>query len=266
MTFRERNVNGVILEEAPNLPVLHGFTTRYGGVSKGVWSSLNLGTTRGDDPQAVDKNYDLLCAALGIRRERLVFTRQVHSTIVRPVTGADCHTLFTPIPYEADGLITNEPGLPLICFAADCVPVLLYAPDAPAIGAVHAGWKGTAGDIVGKAVREMERLYGANPGNVQAAIGPHIGGCCFETGPEVPAAMAETLGDEAAAFCRPSETKEEKFYVDLTGVNRALLMRAGVRPEHITASDGCTMCQPERYWSHRVTRGERGVQGAVIQL
>ena len=123
MTFREENRGGVILETAPNIRVKHAFTTRYGGVSEGVWSSLNLGTTRGDVPEHVDKNYDILCSALEISRERLCFTRQVHGTVVRPVTGADSHTLFTPIPYEADGLITNEPGLPLICFAADCVPI-----------------------------------------------------------------------------------------------------------------------------------------------
>ena len=263
MTFREENRGGVILETAPNIGVKHAFTTRHGGVSRGVWSSLNLGTTRGDVPEDVDKNYDLLCRALDIRRERLCFTRQVHSTVVRPVTGADCHTLFTPIPYEADGLITNEPGLPLICFAADCVPILLWAPDAPAVGAVHAGWKGTVGDIAGHAVREMVRLYGADPGKMQAAIGPHIGYCCFETGAEVPAAVRETLGAEAERFIRP---KGEKFHVDLTGVNRALLCRAGVPEENITATDACTMCMPERYWSHRVTKGERGVQAAVIQL
>ena len=263
MTFREENRGGVILETAPNIRVKHAFTTRYGGVSEGVWSSLNLGTTRGDVPEHVDKNYDILCSALEISRERLCFTRQVHGTVVRPVTGADSHTLFTPIPYEADGLITNEPGLPLICFAADCVPILLWAEDVGAVGAVHAGWKGTVGDIAGHAVREMVRLYGADPRKMQAAIGPHIGYCCFETGPEIPEAVLQRLGDEGKAYIRP---KGEKFHVDLTGVNRALLMHGGVPEENITASDGCTMCRPERYWSHRVTRGERGVQAAVIQI
>lgn len=263
MTFREENRGGVVLELAPNIGTKHAFTTRYGGVSQGIWSSLNLGTTRGDVPEHVDKNYDLLCAAVEIRRERMCFTRQVHGTVVRPVTAADCHRLFTPIPYEADGLITNETELPLICFAADCVPILLWEPQAPAIGAVHAGWKGTAGDIAGHAVAEMARLYGADPRKVQAAIGPCIGFCCYETGPEVPQAMLAQLGPEAEAFIRP---KGDKFHVDLAGMNRALLMRAGVPAENIAVSDGCTMCLPERYWSHRVTRGQRGVQAAVIAL
>lgn len=246
------------------ITVPHAFTTRHGGKSRGIYSSLNLRIHSDDEREAVRYNYETICAELGTSPEKLVFSRQVHKDTVRAVTSADCHrVLFSAVSYEADGLITSEKGLPLVIFIADCIPILLYDPSIPAIGAVHAGWRGTVLDIVGKAVAEMNRHYGSKPENIRAAIGQGIDLCCFETGPEVPQAVRELLGKDTESFIKP---RGEKSMVSLKGVNRFLLERRGVSPSNIDVSDECTSCLSEKYWSHRVTRGERGVSGAFIMI
>lgn len=263
MPFFENDRGSVPLMMSDAITTTHGFTTRLGGVSCGIWASLNLGENRGDDSSCVERNYDLLCASLHIPRERLVFSRQVHRTDVRVVSADDAHRLFTTVPYEADALITTEPNLPLIVFTADCIPILLHDPVRKAIGAVHAGWRGTTADIVGAAVGRMCSEFDCRSENIHAAIGPGISVCCFETDREVPDAAYSVLGDDAAPFVTP---RGEKFMVDLKGINRALLLRAGLMPQNIDISDECTMCLHDKYWSHRYTRGERGAQGAVIML
>jgi len=247
-----------------SIAVPHAFTTRRGGKSGGIYSSLNLRIHSDDNREALRQNYEIICGELGTFPEKLVFSRQVHEDTVRAVTSADCHkALFSEVPYDADALITNEKGLPLVVFVADCIPILLCDPETPAIGAVHAGWRGTVLDIVGKAVAEMGRNYGSRPENIRAAIGQGISFCCFETGPEVPAAVRELLGKDAELFIKP---RGEKFMVDLKGANRFLLERRGVLSSNIEVSDECTSCLNEKYWSHRVTRGERGVSGAFIMI
>ncbi len=263
MDFVEKSVQGISFLTSPHICALHAFTTRFGGVSQGIYASLNLGESRGDDPGAVRENYRRLKAALGIGK--LCFTRQVHGNTVRYVTQADAREPYDPLPYEADGLVTDVPGLALICFTADCIPLLLHDPVKGVIAAVHAGWRGTVADIAGEGVRAMERI-GSRPGDIRAAIGPGISACCFETGPQVPEAVTAVLGREGQAYIRDPGRGGEKYYVDLKGVNRALLIRAGVRPENIAVSGVCTVCQKETFWSHRATAGKRGVQGAVIAL
>lgn len=261
--FIQQETGGLVTMAAPNIAVPHGFTTRLGGVSQGALASLNLGENRGDAPERVTENYRRLRAALGI--EKLVFTRQVHGTLVRRVSSADAREPYGPPPAEADGLVTDEEGLSLIVFIADCIPVLLYDPVRGAIGAVHAGWRGTVGDICGAAVRAMVRL-GSEPKNIRAAIGPGISRCCFETGPEVPKAVMAVLGREGRAYIDAPGKDGDRFFVDLKGVNRALLLRGGLAPENIAVSDECTVCRHDKYWSHRYTHGERGSQAAVITL
>ena len=247
-----------LISEGISVP--HCFTTRFGGVSEGYLSSLNLGIHRGDKQENVVKNYEILGDALGFSIENLVFTRQTHTNIVRVVGAANRgEGLFREVEPECDALVTNTPGVTLAAFTADCTPILLQDPVTGAVGAVHAGWRGTVADITGNAVRAMAEQFGAKPENIRAAIGPNIGVCCFETHADVPDAVRAVLGAEAEGFIVPAG---EKFRVDLKGVNAALLGRAGVR--HIEISDACTMCQPNRFWSHRVTRGDRGSQGAII--
>lgn len=237
----------------------HAFTTRLGGVSCDHLASLNLAMHRGDEFQNVAENYGILARALGFDLENLVLTHQVHGDVVCVVTERDCRGLDHHLYPECDGLITNTPGLTLVVFTADCTPILLHDPVTGAVGAVHAGWRGTAADIAGKAVKKMVEEFGCQPENIRAAIGPNIGPCCFETDADVPRAMLETFGPAAQVHIR---AVGEKFYVNLKTINALALRRAGV--EKIEISADCTMCQHQRYWSHRHTRGKRGSQGAVI--
>ncbi len=246
-------------EIAENITAAHAFTTRLGGVSEGCLSALNIGCHRGDDPQNVAKNYAVLAEAVGFCVENTVFAHQIHSDIIRRVTKADAVGIDHHLYPECDGLITNDPGTALVVFTADCTPILLQDPVTGAVGAVHAGWRGTAMDIAGKAVRAMVREFGCEAKHIRAAIGPNIGFCCFQTDAEVPSAIRDAFGREAEPFIRP---ENDKFYVNLKAVNALALCRAGV--ESINISGECTMCSCDRYWSHRATGGRRGSQGAVI--
>ena len=155
---------------------VHCFSTRFGGVSVGALASLNLGTHRGDKPENVRENYRILGDAVGFLPEQTVFTKQQHTATIAAATHADCGTgLLHERVDVCDGLVTNEPGVALVCFAADCTPVLLYDPVARAVGAVHSGWRGTAQGIAARAVERMGALYGSRPENIRAAIGPSIG-------------------------------------------------------------------------------------------
>ncbi len=263
--FLEKKSGELVYLASDQLGAPHAFTTRLGGVSRGHLASLNLGENRGDDPDAVRENYARLGAALGFDYRSAVFTRQVHGARVRIVTGADRHTLFEAVPYEADGIVTNEPGLPLVCFTADCVPVLLCDAGAGVAGAIHCGWRSSVQDILGAAVGAMMEL-GAQPARIHAAIGPAISACCFETGPEVPAAVDAWLGAAGRNYYRPKTDTPGKFLVDLKGANACRLEQLGLEKAHIDISDACTMCQPEKFWSHRATKGLRGSQAGVIFL
>lgn len=251
--------NDLLYSYTPAIAAPHGFTTRLGGVSTGFSASLNLAFGRGDSMENVEENLRRLGDSIGFDPTRLVLTRQTHSDIVRVVTGADCRGLCHRDYPECDGLVTAEPGLALLVFTADCTPVLLYDPVTGAVGACHAGWRGTARDIAGKTARAMAAFFGCDPKNIRAAVGPNIGFCHFETGADVPEAMIAAYGKAAEAYIRPAG---EKYHVDLKAMNRLSLNRAGV--EQVDVSEECTMCRPDLFFSHRTTGGNRGSQGAVI--
>ncbi len=245
---------------ADNIAAAHGFTTRLGGVSEGHLSSLNLGTHRGDRDENVAENFRRLGDAIGFSPEKLVLTNQIHTDIVRVVTEEDCLGSLSHRDYPpCDGLVTNTPGIALMVFSADCTPILLWDRRTGAVGAVHAGWRGTALGIAAKTVETMVSAFGCNREDICAAIGPNIGRCCFETDADVPEAMMAALGDEVKPYI---DTGKAKFHVDLKAINALWLRRSGVT--NIAISKGCTACQPDRYWSHRVTGGNRGSQGGVI--
>ena len=244
---------------AEEISVPHCFTTRYGGVSKGSLASLNIAMHRGDEPENVKENYRILGSALGFAEETIVMTRQTHSDIVRVVTKHD-HAGLDHHDYPVcDALVTNDPGTALVVFTADCTPILLHDPVTGAVGAIHAGWRGTAAALAAKAVKAMEVNFGTDPKNIRAAIGPNIGFCCFETDADVPEAMVNAFGTAAEEFIR---RQGDKYYVNLKEINALCLRRAGV--EHIDISTDCTMCSHHRFWSHRITHGDRGSQGAII--
>ena len=244
---------------AEGIGVPHCFTTRFGGVSTGHLSSMNIGIHRGDDPRNVEENYRIVANALGFSMDKLVATRQTHSDIVLHVGKEQWGNCLADTAQESDAIITNEPGTALVVYTADCTPILLWDPVTGAVGAAHAGWRGTAADIAGKTVRAMEQAFGCDPKNIRAAIGPNIGPCCFETHGDVPQAMLEALGEGAKDCIRPAG---EKYYVNLKELNARFLRRAGV--QHIEISTDCTCCRPDRFWSHRYTGGLRGSQGAII--
>ena len=237
MSISERIQQGVsfdtsdLLEQAGG--VRHAFSTRLGGVSGGIWSSMNLGTTRGDDPEAVRENYRRFCAAVGVNGQKIVMSNQVHGAEVRAVTLSDVkRDLYDPEGYETDGLMTDIPGITLVVFAADCIPVLLLDPVRRCAAAVHAGWRGTALGIAARAALRMREDYGCRPEHIRAAIGPGISPCCFLTRDDVPGALRDGLGSQAETCIRPAE--DGRWHVDLKGANALWLRRAGLSPEHIS--------------------------------
>ncbi len=245
---------------AQGISVPHCFTTRYGGVSTGHLASLNIGIHRGDEWENVLKNYRILGDALGFDPQNIVLSHQVHSDIIYRVTAKDAGAgLYAPELPECDALITNVPGMALAVFTADCTPILLHDPVTGAVGAVHAGWRGTAGAIAAKTVAAMAEHFGSRPSDLCAAIGPNIAQCCFETDEDVPHALWDAFGTEISSAIAQSG---DKFYVNLKAINEMILRNAGVT--QIAVSRQCTACENQRFWSHRVTKGLRGSQGAII--
>ena len=261
--FIENNKDGLIYMSSDKISARHVFTTRHGGVSEGIFASFNLGSNRGDEPERVRENYRRLCALFGVGIDDCAVTNQVHKNAVRIVDKSDKHVCMSPVPYEVDGLVTGEKGLPIICMTADCVPVLLWDEQNRAVGAVHCGWRSSVTDILKNALEAMAS-FGVKPEEVHAAIGPAIGRCCFETDDDVPDAVGEYLGgDTDGLFDR---RPDGKTMVDLRAANARRLMQLGVKGENIDISDECTYCCHDKYWSHRYTKGQRGSQAAVIVL
>ena len=262
--FAEMSYKELMYMKAPTIPYTHCFTTRKGGVSTGYLDSLNLGENRGDSEENVRENYRRLLEAMGLPDQNICHTKQVHGNTVRIVSDADRRELFTPFEYEADGIVTDVKGLPLICFTADCVPVLLCDQEAGVAGAIHCGWRSTTKDILGEAVKKMIEL-GAVPSCIHAAIGPSVDMCCYETGKEVAEAVENLLGEDAEGCFFPLEDSG-KFMVDLKETNRKRLLQLGVEADNISVSDECTSCCCDRYWSFRQTGSERGSQAAFIVI
>lgn len=269
MEITERTRNGVTFFSSDGMDAAggaaHGFSTRRGGVSEGMWESLNLGTARGDDPDHVRENYRRFFKAIGADGKRVAMTNQVHGGAVRCITTADVRAdPYDKVGYEADGLMTDLPGVALLVYSADCVPILFYDPVRRVAAAVHAGWRGTAAGIATTAVERMREVFGCRPADILAAIGPGIGPDCFETHEDVPNAMTAAL---STAVLQHIKIKENgKFAVDLKGINAMRLEQAGLDPAHIAVSQICTSCDPGRFWSHRRLGTSRGSMAAAIQL
>lgn len=276
--------SSVETENSSLLSVKHGFSTRPGGVSEGIYHSLNLGRNRGDILERVNENWRRFFESCGITERKAVWGTQVHGNYVAVVDKKDLLHLGKTNQYmEADGFVTKESGVPLVVFTADCVPVLLEDKVHGVIGAVHSGWRSTVADIEGEAVKKMTEL-GADVKTICVAIGPAIDRCCFEVGAEVIEGVQNLLGETAAkpyyekvkeiSIEKPYDEEknpafygnrpEEKFHLDLRGVIVERFCQLGVPKENIELVGGCTMCNHERYWSHRYTKGERGSQAAVI--
>ncbi|HEY1014514.1 MAG TPA: peptidoglycan editing factor PgeF [Herpetosiphonaceae bacterium] len=246
--------------------LLHGITTRRGGVSAPPHASLNIGFSRPDDREAVRENRRRVAEAIGFGMDDVVIAGQIHGTRVIPVGAAErgrgAYGIASPLPL-ADGQITDEPGVVLWSGFADCTPLLLVDPVRRAVGAIHAGWQGTVADIAGAAVAAMAEAYGSRPGDLLAAIGPAIGPCCYEVGEPVIGRVRERFGAEADALL-PRRPGAERPHFDLWAANALLLAAAGVPQKSIIRLDTCTACNVDRFFSHRRERGATGRFAAII--
>lgn len=247
--------------------VKHGFSTRKGGVSTGIFSSMNLNFKRGDDPDAVMENYRRMAAALNMRVEDMVLSDQTHTTNVRVITEEDRGKgILKPQDYsDVDGMITNVPGIVLVTSYADCVPLYFVDPVRKAIGLSHSGWKGTVGHIGQKTVWKIHEVYGSEPKDIVAAIGPSICQSCYEVSDDVAEAFrANFTADEAADILL--DKGNGKYQLDLWKANWYVLTDAGILSEHLSVTDLCTACHPDLLWSHRKTNGQRGGLSAFLSL
>ena len=247
--------------------VSHGFSTRLGGVSQPPYDTMNLSFTRGDRPEAVRENYRRMAAALGVSVERMVLTQQTHTVNVRKVTKDDVGKgIVRERDYtDVDGLITNLPGVTLVAFGADCVPLFFLDPVKKAIGLSHSGWRGTVNRMGEVTIKAMEREYGSRPEDLLVCIGPSICRNCYEVGAEVAEEFLRAFGAEPGKTMM-EEKSGGKYLLDLWSANRYVLLEAGVRKENIQITDICTHCNPELLFSHRRTGEKRGNLGAFLCL
>lgn len=244
----------------------HAFSTRLGGVSCGCFASMNLGFGRGDDA-AVAENYRRLGKAVGFDWTKAVLSHQTHTTNVRLVTKEDAGKgIVRERDYtDVDGLITNEPGLPLVTFYADCVPLYFADLKNKAIGLSHSGWRGTVGRMGEQTLKAMHEAFGTNPQDVIAAVGPSICGDCFEVGPEVVAEFANAFSKEQMKLlCHAGNG--DRSYIDLWKANRIVLEEAGIPEQNISVTNLCTRCNPDLLYSHRIMGAQRGNLAAVLMI
>jgi YfiH family protein len=280
-TLREVQSKILHADSLTPLPwLIHGFSTRPGGLSRAYGKpSLNLGFTREDQKRAVQQNRATFLRQLGaVHKERewpLVTIRQIHSDLIQCVTEPEAGL-------SGDGLITQTPGLLLAILTADCLPVILVDAKRRAIGVFHAGWRGTVKRIVEKGVGEMRRWFGTRPGDLRAAIGPGVHGCCYSVGPEVRTQFESQFeyGSKLFREVEESDPVREKYpllfltarapghselpkkiYLDLVEANRRQLIAVGVAAKNISASPLCTSCRTDLLFSHRA---EKGVTGRMM--
>ncbi|HDQ46205.1 MAG TPA: peptidoglycan editing factor PgeF [bacterium] len=228
-----------------NRRLIHGFSTRPGGVSGVPFDTLNLGQNTSDDPGCVKENRNRFFQAVEISETQAVIPGQVHGVRIVRVTDPGIFP-------DTDGVITDAPGLALTVQTADCVPVFLVDPSRPAIGLVHAGWKGSALGIAAEGVRAMQEAFGSRPETLDIFLGPSIGPCCYEVGPDV------------AGRFEPGYVSGNRL--DLWRYNVDMMIQSGARPERISTARLCTKCQPQWFFSHRARGGDAGRMLAVLAI
>lgn len=247
--------------------VSHMFSTRLGGVSTGVLSTMNLSTTRGDSFENLDENYQRVAAFFGVEKTSFVLSDQTHTTNVRRVSAKDAGKgLYIERDYsDIDGLITNEPGLVLTTFYADCVPLYFVDPVKKAIGLSHSGWRGTVGRMGEKTILAMTKEFGSNPKDIICAIGPSICKDCYEISEDVAREFIQEFG--LTGDCDMlTYTGNGKYHLDLWEANYVVLRDAGVLAENIEKPSVCTCCNPDLLFSHRASNGKRGNLAALMCL
>lgn len=247
--------------------VHHGFSTRLGGVSEGIFSSMNLSFSRGDEEEKVRENFRRMANALGVKEDSFVFSVQTHTVNVIEVTAEDRGKGITrPVDYkDVDGMVTNVPGLCLTTFYADCVPLYFVDPVHKAIGLSHSGWRGTVGKIGKRTVEAMKKAYGTEEKDLLAAIGPSICQSCYEVSEDVILEFQQAFDEK---YWEQLYYKKEhgKYQLDLWKANEIILMEAGLHKEHIAVTNVCTCCNPEVLFSHRASKGQRGSLAAFMEI
>lgn len=274
------NRPSVVLEEKYKVPFLqfpdwehlagikHCFSTRFGGVSEGKFSTMNLSFTRGDEEQKVFENFRRISKVLECEMDDIVCSHQTHTTNIRQVTVKDRGKGITKErDYEdVDGFVTNEKGICLALFFADCVPVYFFDPVKKVIGLAHSGWRGTVGKISEKMVRIMEAEYGCQVTDIRVAIGPSICQACYEVSLDVAEEFLENfIGCNNDGILEKGKT-DGKYQLNLWKAVERTLKESGVPKENIIVTDVCTCCNPELLFSHRASGGERGNLGAFLRL
>ena len=241
--------------------VKHGFSTRIGGVSEGIYSSMNLSFSRGDDENAVRENYRRMAKALGVKEEMFVKSVQTHTTNVHKVTLENMKDELQ----DVDGLITDVPDICLVTSYADCVPLYFVDPVHRAIGLSHSGWRGTVGKIGRETLQKMKEEYGTDTKDVIVAIGPSICQECYEVSEDVINQFKEAF--ECKYWDDLFYQKENKKYqLNLWKANEIIMLEAGVKRENIAVTNVCTSCNSDILYSHRASKGQRGGLAAFMAL
>ena len=263
--IKHEAANGVVYFSSPLITAKHGFSTRIGGVSTlSHTASLNLAPNRGDPDDIVIENLKRFSEAVGVDEKKIISRPQVHSANVAYVTEENAgEGYFSKSLCDGDGYVTDRTGIVLGIKTADCVPILFEDPEARVIGAVHAGWRGTAAGIAVNCVKEMCAI-GASLSTIRAAIGPAIHACCYEVGEDFRESVRELVGTAFTDRCITDRAGH--LYADLIHLNRDLLLSCHLSPNHIDSSDLCTSCHPDLFYSHRFSRGIRGTMLSIIAL
>lgn len=246
--------------------VRHGFTTRLGGVSKGMFSTLNVSFSRGDDAEDVKENYRRLASALHVDSGSFVFSHQTHTTNVARVGKADvCGGRLGEHRFsDVDGLVTDEAGVTLVTFHADCVPLFFVDMAHHAIGLSHSGWRGTVHRMGRATLERMREEFGTDASDVVCAIGPSICGACYEVSEDVAKEFQSEFGGASVGFLQ--EKGGGKYLLDLWRANEAVLLEAGIKKERLSVTEVCTCCNQKLLFSHRATGGKRGNLAAALAL
>jgi hypothetical protein len=241
--------------------LVHAFCGRRGGVSTGVFADFNLSRHVGDDPYCVDENWRLLQNAVDGRLQAFATVRQVHGTRVVAVREP-------AEPVEADGLASTTAGIGLCILTADCVPLLIVAPSRGVVAALHAGWRGTVAGIATRAVEMLQQQWQVEPEELSVALGPSIGGCCYEVEEQIGTDLEKRCGPLPEGTLRPSDGATPRLRLDLRAANAHLLRRSGVNGDKIFSVGPCTRCHAEAYFSYRASAaaGGDGITGRQVSF
>lgn len=259
LTFDALEATGIVTD---------GFSTRLGGASRGKFATMNFSYSRGDNPADVLENFTRMAAALGVERDKMVVSYQTHTTNVKKITEEDAGKgVVRERDYrDVDGMITNVPGLTLVTFYADCVPLYLVDKEHGAIGLSHSGWRGTVGHMGAKTIEAMKAAYGTRPEDLTVCIGPSICKDCFEVGAEVVETFAQAFDKKWHHQLFTPNGKPGKYQLDLWRANEIIFLEAGVAPENIHTTNICTRCNDAYLFSHRKLGEERGNLAAFLCL